>query len=50
MPQAKKPFRTRFQLLLRLTLNAGKHPGNQPTRLAHLDDAAPDLRHDALGD
>jgi hypothetical protein len=38
MPQAKKPFRTRFQLLLRLTLNAGKHPGNQPARLAHLDD------------
>src|SRR5580700_10298437 len=25
MQQAKKPFRTRFQLLLRLTLNAGKH-------------------------
>src|SRR6202022_991268 len=24
--------------LLRLTLNAGKHPGNQPARLAHLDD------------
>src|SRR6478752_2519991 len=38
MQQAKKPFRTRFQLLLRLTLNAGKHPGNQPTRLAQLDD------------
>src|ERR1700738_3711546 len=38
MQQAKKPFRTRFQLLLRLTLNAGKHPGDQPTRLAHLDD------------
>jgi len=34
MQQAKKPFRTRFQLLLRLTLNAGKHPGNQPARLA----------------
>jgi hypothetical protein len=29
---AKKPFRTRFQLLLRLTLNAGKHPGNQPAQ------------------
>src|SRR4029077_10520277 len=38
MQQAKKPFRTRFQLLLRLTLNAGKHPGNQPARLAQLDD------------
>jgi hypothetical protein len=33
MQQAKKPF----QLLLRLTLNAGKHPGNQPARLAQLD-------------
>src|SRR6476619_2625890 len=38
MQQAKKPFRTRFQLLLRLTLNAGKHTANQPARLAHLDD------------
>ena len=38
MQQAKKPFRTRFQLLLRLTLNAGKHPANQPARLAQLDD------------
>src|SRR6202045_4583922 len=38
MQQAKKPFRTRFQLLLRLALNAGKHPGNQPARLAQLDD------------
>src|SRR6202030_4519853 len=26
------------QLLLRLTLNPGKHPGNQPARLAQLDD------------
>src|SRR5438477_5516730 len=38
MQQAKKPFRTRFQLLLRLTLNAGKHPANQPARLAQFDD------------
>src|SRR6202043_2574276 len=38
MQQAKKPFRTRFQLLLRLTLNAGKPPGNQPARLAQFDD------------
>src|SRR5580693_5537505 len=38
MQQAKKPFRTRFQLLLRLTLNAGKHTANQPARLAQLDD------------
>src|SRR3984893_8614200 len=36
--QAKEPFGTRFQLLARLTLNAGKHTGNQPARLAHLDD------------
>ena len=29
---------TRLQLLAWLALNAGKHTGNQPTRLAHLDD------------
>src|SRR4051794_35909685 len=29
---------TRLQLLARLTLNPGKHTGNQPTRLAHFDD------------
>src|SRR5580704_1461408 len=28
----------RLQLLAWLALNAGKHTGNQPTRLAHLDD------------
>src|SRR6202047_1036726 len=38
MQQAKQPFGIRLQLLARLTLNAGEHPGNQPTRLAHLDD------------
>src|ERR1700749_5346048 len=38
MQQAKKTFRTRFQLLLRLTLNSGKHPANQPARLAQFDD------------
>src|SRR5467141_118409 len=38
MQQAKQPFCTRLQLLARLALNAGKHAGNQPTRLAHLDD------------
>src|SRR5207253_3923635 len=38
MQQAKEPFGTRLQLLARLTLNAGKHTGNQPARLAHLDD------------
>jgi hypothetical protein len=30
----------RLQLLARLTLNARKHPANQPARLAHLDEAA----------
>src|SRR6266481_6538344 len=38
MQQAKQPFCTRLQLLARLALNAGKHTGNQPARLAHLDD------------
>src|SRR5690242_18001460 len=37
MQQAKQPFCTRLQLLTRLALNAGKHTGNQPTRLAHLN-------------
>src|ERR1700746_732224 len=36
--QAKQPFWARIELLARLTLNAGKHAGNQPARLAHLDD------------
>src|ERR1700737_966743 len=38
MQQAKQLFCTRLQLLAWLALNAGKHTGNQPTRLAHLDD------------
>src|SRR5947207_3108244 len=38
MQQAKQPFWIRLQLLAGLALNAGKHTGNQPTRLAHLDD------------
>src|SRR6202171_6357723 len=38
MQQAKQPFWARLELLARLTLNAGKHAGNQPARLAHLDD------------
>jgi hypothetical protein len=38
MQHGKQPFWARLQLLARLTLNAGKHPGNQPARLAHLDD------------
>src|SRR5438477_8803144 len=37
MQQAKQPFCTRLQLLAWLALDAGKHTGNQPTRLAHLD-------------
>src|SRR5271169_59970 len=38
MQQGKQPFWVRLQLLAGLALNAGKHTGNQPTRLAHLDD------------
>src|SRR5205809_3459446 len=38
MQQAKQPFWVRLQLLARLTLNAGKHAGNEPARLAQLDD------------
>jgi hypothetical protein len=38
MQQAKQPFWARLQLLARRTLNAGKHAGNQPARLAQLDD------------
>src|ERR1700686_3179455 len=37
MQQGKQPFWARLQLLARLTLNPGKHTGNQPARLAHLD-------------
>src|SRR5439155_23818146 len=38
MQQAKQPFWARLQLLARLTLNPGKHAGNEPARLAQLDD------------
>src|SRR5271156_1930208 len=38
MQQGKQPFWVWLQLLAWLALNAGKHTGNQPTRLAHLDD------------
>src|SRR5215469_7834990 len=38
MQQAKQPFWARLQLFARLTLNAGNHAGNQPARLAQLDD------------
>jgi hypothetical protein len=34
MHQTKQPLRARLQLLARLTVNAGKHAGNQPARLA----------------
>ena len=39
MQQGKQPFWARLQILAWLTLNAGKHAGNQPARLAHLDDS-----------
>ena len=32
--QTKQPFWARLQLLARLTVDAGKHAGNQPARLA----------------
>ena len=38
MQQAKQPLWARLQVLARLTLNPGKHAGNEPARLAHLDD------------
>src|SRR5271169_6143111 len=37
MQQGEQPFWVRLQLLARLTLNAGKHAGNQPARVAQLD-------------
>jgi hypothetical protein len=38
MQQGKQPFWVRLELLAWLMLNAGKHAGNQPARLAQLDD------------
>jgi hypothetical protein len=38
MQQTKQPFWARLELLARLTLNPGKHAGNEPARLAQLDD------------
>src|SRR5689334_628807 len=38
MQQPKQPFWARLELIARLTLNAGKHAGDQPARLAQLDD------------
>src|SRR5215471_10931115 len=37
MQQSKQPFWARLQLFAWLTLNAGKHAGNQPARVAQLD-------------
>ena len=37
MQQGEQPFGARIQLLARLTLNTGKHAGNEPARLAQLD-------------
>src|SRR5215813_12471760 len=37
MQQSKQPFWARLQLFAWLTLNAGKHVGNQPARVAQLD-------------
>src|SRR5215470_15658629 len=37
MQQSQQPFWARLQLFARLTLNAGKHTGNQPARVAQLD-------------
>src|SRR5271154_5069946 len=38
MQQGQQPFWVRLELLARLTLNPGKHAGDEPARLAHLDD------------
>jgi hypothetical protein len=39
MQQGEQPLWARLELLAWLTLNAGKHPGNEPARLAQLDDS-----------
>src|SRR5438105_1616281 len=38
MQQTKQPLWAWLELLAWLTLNPGKHAGNEPVRLAHLDD------------
>ena len=38
LQKRKQPFWARLSFFARLTLNPGKHAGNQPARLAHLDD------------
>src|ERR1700745_2852982 len=38
MQQGEQPFWARLQLVARLTLNPGKHAGDEPARVAQLDD------------
>src|SRR5712675_974235 len=38
MQHCNQPFWVRLELLARLTLNPGKHAGEEPARLAHLED------------
>src|SRR5690348_15263838 len=38
MQHCNQPFWARLELLARLTLNPGKHAGDEPARLAHLED------------
>src|SRR5438270_5215754 len=38
MQHRKQPFWARLELLARLTLNPGKHAGDETARLAHLED------------
>src|SRR5216110_1367250 len=38
MQNCNQPFWARLKLLARLTLNPGKHAGDEPARLAHLED------------
>jgi hypothetical protein len=37
MQQGEQPFWARLELLAGLTLNPGKHAGNEPARVAQLD-------------
>jgi hypothetical protein len=38
MQHCNQPFWARLELLARVTLNTGKHAGDEPARLAQLDD------------
>jgi hypothetical protein len=49
MQQPKEPFVTRLQLLARLTLNAGKHAANQPTRRHGRDGLLPKINPIMIG-